>query len=163
MPRPGYILCAASGALDEYTNIVSLFGIAEAIQFQNVQAVPGIVTTVRELHVRIVATWFRGEGDADDGEFQAQIVGHFPQQEAPLVLAEFAPFRFVHPLHRIIVPEITFPPILAPGFLRIECRLRRREEDVWNWSQSNEILVLEEAISGPTPPAQPHADPGQRA
>src|SRR5208283_2317000 len=161
MPRPGYVLCAASGAIDQFTNAVSLFGIVETIEFQNVQAIPGVITQVRVLTVRAVETWGKEEGDADEHEFQSELIGLFPQQQQPVVLAQFHAFRFLQPFQRLIVPEMTFPPIFAPGVLRVESRLRRSTEENWRWRQSCEILIQETPPPTLAPPRPPANEAGQ--
>lgn len=154
MPRPGYILCAASGALDQYTSAVSLFGIVETIIFENVQGVPGVVQTIHQVSVRAVALWWREETDTDEIEYQYQLIAHYPQREEPVILAEFTPFRFTQPVHRLFVPEMGFPQHFAPGVLRIEGRLRRADEEEWRWSHSCEILIQQGAVP-PIPPPPP--------
>ena len=55
------------------------------------------------------------------------------------------PSRFTQPLHRLFVPEMGFPAHFAPGFLRIEGRLRRIDEDDGESVSACEILIRQGA------------------
>ena len=172
MPRPGYIICAASGALDQYTNAVSIFNIIEGIRLQTVtvtlgtsapvsaggdsSATPVMPTAgpiVRAESMRIVATWIKEAEDTVEEEFQPRLVGFYPQGNVEVFHADFAPFRFAQSIHRLFVPDTVVPPLVA-GLFRIECRLRRVIEEEWKWSQGYDILVEEiPPAAAPNPPA----------
>jgi hypothetical protein len=73
MPRPGYIICSASGSHDEFTKQISLFNVVEAVQVEEVQAQPSVMMQVTPLQMRITAVWLKEETDSPEQEFETHL------------------------------------------------------------------------------------------
>lgn len=156
MPRPGYIICSVSGALDQYTNAISLHGVVESIKIKEAKPSPDGTIVAVPLSMRVVAVWLKDEEDKPEQAFETQIVAFIQGREKQILRAEFPPFYFDKPVRRFILPEITLPPNmpLTPGLLRFESRIRRSGEAEWGKRQEY-CIVVEETAQEPTPRAPP--------
>jgi hypothetical protein len=160
MPRPGYLICAASGSLDQYTEAVSLFNIIESIGVSAVNPRgDGTIAIPPPMSMRIIAVWLKGENDAPEDRFETEIAGYAPVDGRPLFRADFPAFQFGNPVRRFIVPAVVFPPttVVAPGLMRFECGIRREGDASWLVVQQYFVVVVEAADEGETPqlPAEP--------
>ncbi|HEY7426933.1 MAG TPA: hypothetical protein VH682_22040 [Gemmataceae bacterium] len=162
MPRPFYIVCAVSGALDKRTNAISLFGLVETIEFHELKpppdAQPGTPLVVAPLSMLIATAWLREEGDSPEQYFEAEIVCFLPGSDEPALTVPFEPFRFERPVHRLIVWETTLSPELdmKPGLLRFVNRVRRAGGTEWTWEQEYVIRMeqgheMATALKAPPP------------
>jgi hypothetical protein len=165
MPRPLYIICAASGALDQYTNSMSLFGLVESIRYSELRPQPdapaGTPLILKPLSMRVVAAWLKEDRDTPEQNFETEFAVFLPGIENQAMAALFPPFNFGVSIHRLVLPEMTIPPTLdmAPGLMRIVNRVRRAGEPEWEWIQEYVILV-EENRQGEVPPqATPAGQP----
>jgi hypothetical protein len=144
MPRPAYITCSLSGAIDQINHSVSCFSLLEMVQFSRVQlpreGQP--LPVVKPLTIRVVATWLREENDGLEQIFQGQLVLRLPNRQEEIPLVDFGNFSFPEPVHRLIVAEVGIPD-MAAGLMFVECRIRRAGEDNWMASQSYPILATE--------------------
>jgi hypothetical protein len=163
MPRPGYIICSASGSLDQYTNAVSIFGVIESVTVGEARPQPGGTVAVTPLSMRVIATWLKGDEDAPDHKFETQIVAFVQGREKEVIRADFDPFVFNTIVRRFVLPEVVFPPTLAipAGLLRFESRIRRKDAPEWGERQEYLIVVEQERAveAAVVPPAAPTAPP----
>jgi hypothetical protein len=157
MPRPLYMICASSGALDQYTNTMSLYRVIESVRLRAIQPQPGSLVILSPLSMLIVAAWVKEPQDEPEQTFEAEIGGFMPGNEGELFSTSFPPFKFETPVHRLIVPELKIPPTLpaSSGLLRFESRIRRAGETEWRWRQEYVIFMEVEAASPPPAPAPP--------
>lgn len=148
MPRPAYIVCSLSGAADQFNSSVSCFSLVEAIQFAEIPLPQQRQRPdeTKSVSLRVSAAWFKEEQDAPDQAYQAQLILRLPNQQQEIVLVEFNQFCIAAIVHRLIAPEIILPR-LAPGFILIECRIRRCGEDHWLSSQSYPILAVQTSMT----------------
>jgi hypothetical protein len=143
MPRPGYIICSVSGAIDSETGFVSAFQIIKAIPIVPIADSEGdSAESVVPLSMRVVATWIKEASDAGQ-RFEGQIVGLFPGETAEIVFGVFEPFTIETPIYRFIVPEIKIERFPGGGILFIEGRLRRVGETEWMARLSFPIAIEE--------------------
>jgi hypothetical protein len=143
MPRPGYIICSVSGSLDSYINTMSAFNIIESIEIEEARPQPGQVIKAHDFRMRVITAWFKEDTDSVKQLFEAEIVALAPKTDQEVFTARFPSFRFSAPLHRLILPDFSFPTVpLASGFLRLECRVRKVGETGWTWRQQYPIAVV---------------------
>jgi hypothetical protein len=161
MPRPLYIICAHEGALDQYTNAISLFGVVEYIRSREVQPQPDGTFVLPPLSLRVVAAWARGDQDGSGDWFESQLAVFMEGLEEEAYSTDFPEFRFEAPVHRLIVPKLVIPPNIEipPGLLRFRCRLRQKGKAAWQWHQDCAILVESDPEEAATPQAPPPAQP----
>jgi hypothetical protein len=60
MPRPGYIICSASGALDGYSNLISMFNLIETVEIRPVK--PGQKKSLSLLDYPLIGGYAKGVG-----------------------------------------------------------------------------------------------------
>jgi hypothetical protein len=117
--------------------------------------------------MRIAAAWLQEGGDSPEQEFDTEIIFYLPGNEEGAYAVGFPRFKFVRPVHRLIVPEPTAPSNLdmKPGLLRLANRIRRAGEAEWARQQEYVILAAEKVQEATTPqpapramPPAPHAD-----
>jgi hypothetical protein len=153
MPRPAYIVCSVSGAVDQFNGSISCFGLIETVYIPNPESPP--LPIPKPLFVRITIAWLKEDGD-ENRDYEGQVVVRLPDGQIlrtadgdDIVLGGFVPIRIVTPVHRLLVPETGFPQLPGPGLVRVECRLRLTGTEAWTVSQSYPVLFL---IAPPTPP-----------
>jgi hypothetical protein len=154
MPKPGYIICSASGAVDQYVNSVNVFGVYDVVTIKDVPKEQLEASSLRTLPMRITVAWVREANEDEDATYESQVHISLPGSTKPDILLEFEPFSFKAPVHRLFVPQMRVPPAQQPGELLIECKVRRFGEEEWLASQQYRILVVEEPPS-PPPAASP--------
>jgi hypothetical protein len=143
MPRPGYIICSVSGSLDWYISSMSAFNIIESIEIQQVHPEPGQPIKSHDFRMRVIASWFKEDTDSVRQSFEAEIVALAPKTDQVVFTARFPSFKFSAPVHRLILPDFSFPTVpLESGFLRLECRVRKVGETGWTWRQQYPIAVV---------------------
>ncbi|SRR5579871_4652450 len=158
MPRPLYIICSASGALDSYTNAISLFGIIEYLRFREAEPQADGAVVAPPLSMRVVATWIKEKEDSLTDKFEAQLAVFIEGIEKEIMTTDFPLFSFEVPVHRLVLPELSFPSNLdiPDGLLRFQCRLRRAGEKEWRWHQEyaiqTEQLPVEKTAIQSIPP-----------
>src|SRR5437764_1312158 len=123
MPKPGYIVCALSGAMDQHTNAVSAFNIVESIRVRKIDRSKAVILT--PVSMMVVATWLREDSDAPDVAYEGRFVARFPDPGVETEIATFSEFFFVTPIHRLLVPSFQFPGFPAIGQFLIECMIRQ--------------------------------------
>ncbi len=158
MPRPGYIICASSGAIDGKTNRSSMFDLLEAIVVHpkklslsppttaasepDLQVSADILKALFEANtIRVLSVWVRDEGDTPEVVYESQLACVAPSGEDLLAIPS-AQFFFTKPFHRLIargVPLMLDYP--APGLYHFESRVRRQGETDWQHRQSYPYLV----------------------
>jgi len=155
MPRAGYIVCSALGALDQYTNLVSCFNIIEEIPVFSLPSVPTghqvRITAAgipRPIPLRIVSTWLKEEAEAPELEYEAECVARFPGHVDEILVGRFEKVVFTSAVMRLVVPEwvLPFPMPGGTGVLTIDLRLRRKGENKWLLTQSFPIVLEPSAI-----------------
>lgn len=160
MPRPIYIICAQSGAVDRTTGLESLFKVLEKVQFSHQPQ--GFRTPASALPFRMVAAWLRTRNDPQ-GEvvYESEIAAHVEGHDEVVVstgqiVSNDAILR--------VTAEGVLP--VTPGFPRsglyeIECRIRPVGQQ--EWLRQSYPIIFEEVTPPPTP--QPDATasrPAQR-
>jgi hypothetical protein len=165
VPRPIYIICSQTGALDQYTNGISIFNVIESIKGSEIKPPSeGGVVFIKPLSMRIVAAWLREEADGPEQEFEAHLDVHAPNSNDLIAHVQFPLFKFTASVHRLVVPELAFAPTtdLGPGLLRFECKIRRVGET--EWLSCQEYVVLVEIVNElgtdakPSQPSPPQAN-----
>jgi len=153
MPRPGYIVCSAAGAVDLYTNFVSCHNLMEIVEIVRIRPEEGSPPPAsRPVVMRAIAMWIQEAEDAPEQSFEGQLVAFFPGLAEEVILADFEPFSFKGPVHRLIVTDLTISNFFGPGILRLECRIRRAGEATWLAQQGYSLFLKEQF---PEPPASP--------
>jgi hypothetical protein len=135
MPKPAYIICSHSGAIDQFTNVVSCFNIIEAASMKLPPESSG-----KPLLLRIVASWLMEENDLPTMSFEGQLLIRYADGQE-IVVAEFPPFTFTKPVHRLYAQDFPLLGIPSFGIASIECRIRRQSEEEWIGRQSHSILL----------------------
>lgn len=122
---------------------MSAFNIIENIEIQEVHQEPGQPIKAHDFRMRVVATWLKEDTDSPKQSFEAEIVALAPKTDQEVFAARFPSFRFSTQVHRLIIPDFSFPTVpLESGFLRLECRVRKAGETGWLWSQQYPIVVV---------------------
>jgi hypothetical protein len=165
MARPVYVLFAESGSVDQHTNKVSMFDILESIDVlkaaeitgksEDISQTPNPVIVRKTNPYRLVATWMREDGEADDDLFETEVVCETPNG-ARLFHTPVFPFSFGDKqLHRLYIPEVDLPGFTELGSHVIEARLRRAGQEEWPWRQHFPFLVREKPKAQPTQQVDP--------
>ena len=154
MPKPIYLICSESGAVDENTKFSSLFNLVEKVQFSTAQPSPGQILMARPVSLRMQAYWAREETDAPETRFEVQFVGIFPNgpQEIPLAGGEF---QFTSPFQRLNVVGFQIAQCFGPGILWLEARIRRVGEEAWINRMEYPIVLEDITPSEPAAAQQP--------
>src|SRR5580693_9354611 len=100
MPRPGYLICSASGAVDEATKLASAFNIVETLHVFPVQPEPNQSVMVNMPPLRIMAHWLRDDQDLPEVEFEVLFSAQFPNSNAERELTRTT-FRFAGRTQRV--------------------------------------------------------------
>jgi hypothetical protein len=144
MPRPIYLLCSQSNAVDRTSNLISFFNLVEELRISQIPegAPPG---DPRPFFMRIVSAWMRTDGDTPSQVFETEFVVKFPKGAEPPEELVFArpTFSFTTPFHRLTTPDLALPGFHGPGMLWVECRLRRAGETEWLARQEYPILLID--------------------
>ncbi|HKI33848.1 MAG TPA: hypothetical protein VKA46_18490 [Gemmataceae bacterium] len=151
MPRPVYLLCSQSGAIDETSNAISFFNLIEEVKRFKIPK-KHLASAFRPLAMRVVACWMNADGDAPGQVFEAQFAAKYPNkgEELPDEYIFSTPaFSFKTVYHRLIAPVVELPPFAGPGILWIECRVRRQGEQDWLAKQEYPIQLIDVTPSGP--------------
>lgn len=166
MPRPAYIICSRTGALDQYTNSVSCFNIIEALNVSKMEtekveskdegspegkSAVTLPIRVQSFGMRVLAVWIKEESDSSKDEFEAQIVFRLENTPIDLMIVGFPNFHFEKRMHRLVAPEVPVPPVPDLGLLLVECRVRRVGATEWLSRQSYPIILEEGEPPAPLP------------
>jgi len=129
MPKPLYILCAESGAVDKYTNRPSLFNVIEQITV-NVREVPDakVVLRIKPLDLIVIACWEREDTDSHEDVFEAEAVIAFPGQEPQI--QKQPEFSLALRFHRFFI-KIEGDPPQETGTAKLISRVRRKGSEEW--------------------------------
>ena len=125
MPRPLYILCAQSFAINQDTNTLSVFHILESLNtFIGLQPSPGETVVSHERFAFVgFAAWRRGEGEDSDQEYEFEILLKRPDQEQPVSMTP-GTFKFTMPNQRFNVHFAQMEPFTQSGDLVFTSRIR---------------------------------------
>jgi hypothetical protein len=161
MPRPVYIICSDSGAIDHRTNQLSIFNVLESIDVTPLASLPGgdkvpneLIAFLRGLlpvDIRVTAVWMRDDADSADQVFETEVVGSDPGGK-PLFRATVNDFSFTVPFHRINIARVKLPGFTSLGVHTVESRLRRKGDTDWPWVQSFPFVVQEKEVPKATEP-----------
>jgi hypothetical protein len=138
MPRPQFIICSESGAVDKYTNGISAYNILEVIELTSKQdTTSDFQRTWPVLAVRMVATWLRDEHETGQ-EFEYETRFQLPQECNWRTIASG---KFVFKArHQRFLADITGPQV-QEGILRVANAIRRTEPGSKWLIQEFEIVV----------------------
>src|SRR5262245_49785220 len=125
MPIPAYVMCSSSGAVDQRTNLVSLFNVVEAIDVYAAGTPEKDIKTQagRGNSLFVMAVWLREDADLPSAKYDGEIAIILPTGEELVTVGardfEFPQsdvfFRFQAPT----VPLVGFPSL---GICRVEAR-----------------------------------------
>jgi len=163
MPIPVYVMCSASGAVDQRTNLVSLFNIIEAIQVyaegapdEEIRSQPGRGNTLF-----VMAVWMREESDPPGAKYDGEVVLLAPNGDV-LVAAGAGAFEFPPDdlFYRFQVPNFPLVGFPSLGVSRVEARIRLTGTNEWLAPQSFPFIVREskketKSKDAPTPNKTP--------
>ena len=145
MPRPVYIICSESGAIDETTNLVSHFSVLEQITFRRRPDQEKLADRPLALfRCRVVAVWMKTDDDVIDRDYESQVVLVAPPEGRETIVGEQR-FRFAADkrLQRFIA-DLGGPfPAKGSGTLWIKHRIRMVGHAEW-MTQEFPIVVIEE-------------------
>jgi hypothetical protein len=156
MPRPAYIMFAASGAVDRHTNRSSYFDIIETIEVVLAEAGSGAPALASQQPMRIAAVWMREETESTEDRYEGQIACIAPDG-TEFFATPVALFTIPLLFYRIDIPNVIIPGFPALGLYVIEGRLRRAGQQGWELRQSFPFHVRE--MPAPTPRATPPVEP----
>ncbi len=161
MPRPVYIICCESGAVDSQTGLVSLFNICERFHTAPLRADatqrPQTLSGGGQLSsMRCVAMWMKLPEDPAGAGYQHQMLLIHPDGETRLIVEDddvvfesdqmpFARFMLL----------LGGNPFMKTGLARIQSRIRRVESEDWI-AQDYPMLVSVIEGGGAPPDAGGH-------
>jgi hypothetical protein len=133
MPHPRFIICAESYALDQETNLLSLFQIIDSLHFERLG--PG-GEPQSEGRSRVagdllfcVAVWTMDDSDSAEHDYDVQWEIRVPGTEQAKVIEQPA-FRFTR-RHQRFVLQLRLAPASESGVLRIASKIRRHGATEW--------------------------------
>ncbi len=140
MPRPVFIICAETGAVDKITSFASLFGIFEKINYR--RAKEGEPQPAFKM--MIVASWMRDPNENQEQEFENEFLIIVPPNGREISLGKglfsFSPgIEFWRPIAKF---ESALP-IDGSGVMQVVNRVRRSGADGEWISQSYPIIIEE--------------------
>jgi hypothetical protein len=144
MPRPVYILCSQSNAVDKSTNLISFFNLVEELR---IAKIPEGTTppATRPFTMRVVSVWMNTDDDMPSQLFETEFAVKFPKMEElpeELVFGR-SNFSFTTLFNRLISPDLAIETFTGPGLMWVECRIRRAGETEWLARQEYPILLIE--------------------
>ena len=145
MPRPVYIICSESGAIDEATNLVSHFSVLEQITFRRRPDEEKLADRPLALfRCRVVAVWMKTDDDVIDRDYESQVVLVDPPEGKETIVGEQR-FRFAADkrLQRFIADLVGHFPAEGSGTLWIKHRIRMVGHAEW-MTQEFPIVIIEE-------------------
>lgn len=130
MPRPQFIICSQSTAIDQDSNSLSIFNVMEGISIhlgnehpqQAEDFKPGNV--LNTLNFRVVAVWMREENDSPKDEYDYEFYIH-PPGEAEKEMSK-GTFHFTSVFQRFQMHVFRDRPWQASGMLKVICKIRKR-------------------------------------
>lgn len=145
MPRPVYIICSESGAVDGATNLVSHFSVLEQISFRRRPDEEKLEDRPPALFkCRVVAVWLKTEDDVVGRDYESQIVLVSPPEGKETIVGQqhftFASDKW---LQRFIADLVGPFPATGSGTLWIKHRIRMVGDAEW-MTQEFPIVVIEE-------------------
>ncbi len=141
MPQFAYALCAETGAVDAFTNRLSVFHVVETIPI--CRGLDRRWKPVQPLSFRVHAAFYRQEHDSPRQEFEGSILLFLPGHPHPLT-ATISPFCFTRWVHRVTSADMQLDHVPGPGLLRVEVGIRPAGGSAWVRGHSP-ILLVEEA------------------
>ena len=137
MPKPVFIICAENIAVDQDSNLVSIFNALENIQV-NVQVSISprrgkkakTQLVIQQRLFKAVAVWMREEDDVDK-KFESQMAIILPDETEKAT--ETTPFTFSpgpKQLQRFVLSS-TIPPLAKSGIMRVQSRVRKLGRKRW--------------------------------
>lgn len=145
MPKPVYMLCAESGAVDRFTNLVSVYNIFERIQIADAIPSSGLqrAAHIGSLNIRIISVVMRE--DADEGrDFDFELSIHLPQENPTIMQAGVFQFKSIY--HRFLVDFVGVAK-LKPGNLEVFCKIKPKGD--LDWLIEQEFMIPIELASEP--------------
>lgn len=144
MPRPVYIICSESGAVDESRGLASHFSVLEQITFQRRPAQEKLQDRPALFRCRVVAVWMKTDEDIPRQEFQSQLAFVSPPAGKEIIVGEnrfaFAPDKA---FYRFVMQLVGPLPVEGAGILWVQHRVRRVGEEEW-LTQEFPIVIVEE-------------------
>ena len=88
MPTPVFIICSESGAVDRFTNLVSIHNVFDRLIVKQRQPDENVPATGSPwLSFRVTAVW-RSSEEEREGEFEHETLLVFPGQDDPAICPE---------------------------------------------------------------------------
>jgi hypothetical protein len=156
MPRPAYLICSSSNAIDQQTNRASFFDVIDSLDVFPIPVPPTPPGFPAPSLMRAIAAWLRTDDDSPDAAYESQMACITPSGD-DLFVTKPSEFVFKAPFHRIIVAHIPAIGFSSMGVYCVEARLRRVGESEWSLRQQFPFIVRQaefEALS-----AKPEIDP----
>ncbi len=140
MPKPSYIICSESGAIDRYTNLVSVHNVIERILFHKSEDRQSQIPAGHSplLSFRVMASWKCDENElGEEFEFENSIDGPGVNRQ----ILNSGSFVFKTRIHRFFV-NASGPPPPQEGTLTVTSKIRKTGDESGEWlSQQFEIDV----------------------
>ncbi|MBO0697010.1 MAG: hypothetical protein J2P46_01320 [Zavarzinella sp.] len=154
MPKPVYVVAAASGSVDQITGRVSLFHLVESYDIVRLTGPDdqNQEPPVNNPTIVVSALWMKEEADDPATVYETQMACVSPQGEDEFA-SFITEFSFTKPLHRTTTAETPINPFTSGGEYRMESRLRRKGQPAWEWRQSFPFLIHDK--TKPESAAQP--------
>lgn len=132
MPRPQFIICSQSTAIDQDSNALSIFNVMEGVNIHlgnepepDPDFKPGHVLS--SLNFRVVAVWMREDGDSPKDEYDYEFYIHPPGEEEKEMSK--GTFHFTSLFQRFQMHVFRDKPWKASGLLRVICKIRKRSTE----------------------------------
>lgn len=150
MPTPVFIVCSESGAVDRFTNLVSLYNVYDRI----IITPQGSGEKVSDGHtpwlsIRVTAVW-RSSPEERGEEFEYENSLIFPGKKEPLIGSK-GKFIFKSRTQRFFVNAGSAPPT-TDGQLQAVSRIRRCGEE--DWLEQTYSIYVEQAEQPENVPAE---------
>lgn len=131
MPRPLYIVCSESAAVDQDSNRVSLFNVVEGLEV-TLQTIPSEqrLTFVKTLGFRGIAVWMRSEDDDPEDDYEFELAARAPGDTEENVFAD-GKFKFTKRNHRFNVHIGVHKPWTESGMFVFISRIRKVGTTEW--------------------------------
>jgi hypothetical protein len=147
MPRPVYLLCSQSYAVDRESNQISFFNLIEEVKIvkrpDDSDATDKQAVAHKHISMRIVSAWMKADDDSPDQVFEVEVAIKLPKESGghEETVISRPTLSFTKPFHRLLANEFSIPGVEAPGILWFECRIRRAGEKEWLARQEYPILL----------------------
>ena len=136
MPRPQFIVCAESSAVDQEANRLSIFNVMDGItvfisdgnSHSTVRPEINPVTALNSLNFRVIAVWMRIDpDDSPKDEYDYEFTLNAPGEPEKQISA--GTFQFSSPMYRLQLLVFRDKPWTETGMVKIVSKICKRSSD----------------------------------